>query len=180
MSKLIRRTVGMKKSGAALLAALQIISLILIGFLLPFGSGPQQHSADVNAGPGTNQAHTETQTAVRQPLTAADKRALRASAILANKLYEPLATQVFNLATARAAAAVEAQNTQSLEAPNEQPTLTTNREDYPHFSYVYFHGTGFQPGETVNMTVVKLSADRSSFKPWNIVADTNGEFDTSW
>ncbi|PYJ30674.1 MAG: hypothetical protein DME90_02510 [Verrucomicrobia bacterium] len=79
----------MKKSGAALLAALQIISLILIGFLLPFGSGPQQQSADVNAGPGTNQAQTETQTAVRQPLTAADKRALRASAVFANKLYEP-------------------------------------------------------------------------------------------
>src|SRR5437868_5318692 len=125
MSKLIRRTVGMRKGGAALLAALQIISLILIGFLLPFGSGPQQQSADVNAGPSTDQA----QTALRQPLTAADKRALRASAVFANKLYEPLATQVFNLATARAAAAVEARNTQGPEALNEQPTLTTDRED---------------------------------------------------
>src|SRR5438046_5927105 len=104
MSKLIRRTVGMKKGGAALLAALQIISLILIGFLLPFGSGPHQQSTGVDAGEGAEQANTETQSAVRQPLTAADKRALRDSAVFATKLYEPLGTQAFNLATTRAAA----------------------------------------------------------------------------
>ncbi len=64
---------------------------------------------------------------------------------------------------------------------NKKATLTTDREDYPPFSYVYFHGTGFQPGETVNMIVVELSrADPASFKPWDVVADENGEFDTGW
>src|SRR6187455_3023152 len=101
MSKLIRRTVR-KGGGAALLAALQIISLILIGLLFPFGNGPQQKSAAVVTGQGAEHAKTETQTA-RESLTAVDKSALRASAVVATKLYEPLATQVFNLATTRAA-----------------------------------------------------------------------------
>ena len=41
------------------------------------------------------------------------------------------------------------------EMPNEA-TLTTDQEDYPPYSYVYITGTGFQPGETVNMIVVEL------------------------
>ncbi|PYI47083.1 MAG: hypothetical protein DMF10_07635, partial [Verrucomicrobia bacterium] len=172
----------MKKGGAALLAALQIISLILIGFLLPFGSGPHQQSAGVagSAGEGADQANTETQSAVRQPLTAADKRALRDSAVFATKLYEPLATQVFKLTTTHAAAAAAAHDAQGPEAPNDQSTITADREDYSPYSYVYFHGTGFQPGETVNLIIVEVSAAPSSFEPWNVVADKNGEFDTSW
>src|SRR5436190_17451984 len=170
MSKLIRRTVGMKKGGAALLAALQIISLILIGFLLPLGSGPNQQSAGVagSAGEGADQTQTETQRAVRQPLTAADKRALRDSAVFANKLYDPLASQVFNLATARAATAA-AHDAQGPEAPNDQSIITADREDYSPYTYVYFHGTGFEPGETVNLIVIELSADPSSFQPWDVV-----------
>src|SRR5439155_5523401 len=141
-----------------------------------FAAFGQRSAQDQKGSPAQapDQAQTETQTAVREPLTAADKRALRASAVFANKLYEPLATQVFNLATSRATAAAEATNSQSPEAPNDQPTLTIDREDYAPFSYVYFHGTGFQPGETVNMIVVELSADASSFEPWDVVADKNG------
>ena len=51
------------------------------------------------------------------------------------------------------------------ELPNEVPTLTTDLEDYPPFSYVYFTGTGFEPGETVNMIVVELSPNPASFEP---------------
>src|ERR1041385_2990934 len=179
MKKIIRRAVGTKKGGAALLAAMQIISLILISLLLPFG-GPHQQSATVGTSEGADQAQTGTQTTARQPLTATDKRALRDSAVFANKLYEPVATQVLNLAATRAAEVQNSQNTQDSELPNEA-TLTTDREDYPPFSYVYFHGTGFQPGETVNMIVVELSrADPVSFQPWDVVADANGQFETGW
>src|SRR5262249_49785844 len=54
------------------------------------------------------------------------------------------------------------------------------REVGPPYSYVYFHGTGFEPGETVNMIVVELDPVQASFEPWEVVADENGEFDTSW
>ncbi|PYI58437.1 MAG: hypothetical protein DMC59_08465, partial [Verrucomicrobia bacterium] len=172
MPKLIRRTIR-KGGGAALIAALQVIALILIGFF-SFIGGPQQSLKAPAETQVTGPAQDQTQTA--QPLMAADKSALRASAVVATRLYEPLATQVFNLATTRAA---EVQNSQNSELPNEA-TLTTDREDYPPFSYVYFHGTGFQPGETVNLIVVELSAAPSSFQPWNVVADKNGGFDTSW
>src|SRR5207247_8485129 len=91
-----------------------------------------------------------------------------------------LASQVFNLATSRAAAAENARNTQGPESPNDQPTLTTDRDDYPPYSYVYFTGTGFQPGETVNMIVVETDPIQQSFEPWDVVADENGNFQTSW
>ena len=65
------------------------------------------------------------------------------------------------------------------ETPNEA-TLTTDREDYPPYSYVYINGTGFEPGETVNMIVVELSPNPASFEPWDVVADENGNIDTSW
>src|SRR5262245_24569409 len=43
MRKIIRRTVGTKKEiGAALLVALQMISLILIGLMAPFGDRLEQ------------------------------------------------------------------------------------------------------------------------------------------
>ena len=42
------------------------------------------------------------------------------------------------------------------------------------------HGTGFQPGETVNMIVVELTPNQQSFEPWDVVADENGDFETSW
>ncbi len=87
-----------------------------------------------------------------------------------------MASQVFSLATTRAAAARNLQN----ESPNDAPSLTTDREDYAPYTYVYFKGTGFQPGETVNMIVVETNPNQPSFQPWDVVADANGNFQTSW
>src|SRR5437773_1845680 len=123
MARIIRRVVANKKRGAALIAALQIITLILIGFF-SFIGGPQQSPKAPAETQVTGPAQDQTQTA--QPLMAADKSALRDSAVFANKLYDPLATQVFNLATARAAAAAAAHDAQGSEAPNDQSALTTD------------------------------------------------------
>src|SRR5439155_7621392 len=99
MSKLIRRTVR-KGGGAALIAALQGIALILIGFF-SFIGGPQQSPkapAETQVtGPIASGAAAGSQTA--QPFTAADltaaeKAALRRSAHAAKKLCERLNTQV--------------------------------------------------------------------------------------
>src|SRR5438552_11149893 len=169
MSKIIRRTEGMKKEGgAALIVALQMITLTLIGLMAPFAAGPQQ-SAKAPAGSEVSAAQTQT----GQAQTPSDRSALRASAVAATKLYEPLATQTFNLAASRAESA------QQSEAPNEA-TLTTDREDYPPYSYVYITGTGFQPGETVNMIVVELEPNQIAHAPWDVVADENGNIATSW
>src|SRR5437588_6627578 len=190
MARIIRRVVGNKKRGAALIAALQIITLILIGFFSFIGgprqspkapaetqvTGPVQDQTQAAQGQTnqTNQAQTETtQPITAKDLTAADKSALRKSAHFGKKLYEPLNTQVFNLATARAAQA------HNPDTPNDA-TLTTDQQDYPPYSYVYFHGSGFQPGETVDMLVVETDPIQQSFQPWTVVADANGEFDTSW
>src|SRR6266536_2489227 len=183
MSKLIRHA---QKRGTVLFVALQLTALTFLS-LLSFIGGPQSRDGgtpaetQVSAPAQAQTAADQSQTA--QPLTAAEKSALRASAHPAKKLYEPLASQVFNLATTRAAAAENAQNahnTQGPESPNDGPTLTTDREDYPPFSYVYFTGTGFEPGETVNMIVVELDPVEQSFEPWDVVADENGNFQTSW
>ena len=64
-----------KEIGAALAVALQLTTLGLIGLMLAFDSGPSAPSAPP------------------------------ASAIPAVKLYEPQATQIFNLATTRAQSA---------------------------------------------------------------------------
>src|SRR6478609_5937512 len=92
-----------KKNGAALLVTLQLAVLTLIGVILPFGSGPQQ-SANGPAVSQTSPADTQTQadTPTARALTAADKTNLRSSAHFAKKLYEPIASQVFNLAVSRA------------------------------------------------------------------------------
>src|SRR2546429_745407 len=97
----------------------------------------------------------------------------RASAIPATKLSGPRATGVFYLAVSRAASAAQS------EAPNSA-TLTTDQEDYQPYTYVYMSGTGFAPGETVNMIVVQLSPNPASYEPWDVVADANGNFETSW
>src|SRR5256886_7983225 len=169
MRKIIRRTAGMKKEiGAALVVALQLITLTLIGLMAPFATGPQ-HSAD-SAGASQVSA-TDAQTA--QPPTATGQSDRRASAIAATKLSGLDATEVFNLATTRAASASQS------ELPNEA-TLTTDQEDYQPYTYVYITGTGFAPGETVNMIVVQLSPNPASYEPWDVVADANGNFETSW
>src|SRR5438874_7764219 len=185
MARIIRRTV--KKRGTALIVAVQLTFLTLLS-LVSFVNGPQQSAPPkdgfaVANGSQVNVAQAQTQTAQAQAetdeprtakdLTAADKAALRKSAHFAKKLYEPLNTQMFNLATQRAAAA------HNSELPNSA-TLTTDRQDYPPYSYVYFHGSGFQPGETVDMLVVETDPVQQSFDPWSVVADANGEFDTSW
>src|SRR5437667_2136945 len=187
MSKLIRHT---QKRGTALFVALQLTGLTLLS-LVSFVGGPQQSpkapadrhvSAPLVQTTQGDQAQTaadQAQTQTAQRLTAADKEALRKSAHPAKKLYEPRASQVFNLATSRVADQ-NAQRTQGPESPNEEPTLTTDRDDYPPFSYVYFTGTGFQPGETVDMIVVETDPIQQSFDPWTVVADENGNFQTSW
>src|SRR5262245_17761260 len=126
MARLLRRAAGMKKRGAALIAALQLTALILIGFL-SFIGGPQ-HS--VHKAPADTQmsapAETQTdqsQTETAQVPAAADKNDRRASAIAATKLSGPRATGVFYLAVSRAASAAQS------ESPNSA-TLTTDQEDY--------------------------------------------------
>ena len=117
----------------------------------------------------------------RQPGT--DRSALRASAVYANKVYGPRASQIFNLATSARRVSPAVNSTGAAGAQSESPneaTLTTDQEDYPPYSYVYFHGTGFQPGETVDMIVVELDPTQESFEPWDVVADENGEIHTSW
>src|SRR5881398_1172606 len=110
MSKLIRRTV--KKRGTALIVALQLTALTVLS-LISFVGGPQQSAqAPADSQPsaavagGADAGTPSAQTA--QPLTATDKASLRKSAVFATKLYEPRASQVFNLATARAESAQQA------------------------------------------------------------------------
>src|SRR5437773_9780990 len=113
MARIIRRVVANKKRGAALIAALQVVALMLIGFF-SFIGGPQQSPkapAETQVtGPAQDQTQAaqdqtdqtdQAQTQTAQPLTAADKSALRKSAHFAKKLYEPLNSQVFNLVTTR-------------------------------------------------------------------------------
>ena len=192
MSKLIRHT---QKRGTALFVALQLTALTVLS-LVSFVGGPQsrdggtpaetQVSTPVAGGADAAISSDQDQTQTAQPitakdLTAADKIALRKSAHFANKLQEPLASQVFDLATARAADALGArQDAANNEQPYVGPSLTTDREDYAPYTYVYFMGTGFQPGETVNMIVAKTNPNQQSFQPWDVVADANGNFQTSW
>jgi HYR domain/PKD domain len=179
MSKLVRRK---KEIGAALAVALQLTTLGLIGLILPLSNGPQQPA---NA-PADSQMSAAPQT---QPVSEPPTGAIRAT-----RLYEPLATQVFNLAVSRAESAQQSaqeaaqqsaqqtaqQSSLLSETTTTQATLTTDRQDYPPFSYVYINGTGFEPGETVNMIVVELDPVQQSFEPWDVVADENGNIATSW
>src|SRR5438093_5729077 len=178
MSKLIRRTTGIKKRGTALIVAVQLTALTLLS-LVSFVSGPQQ-SAKAPADAQMSAAQTQTQPA-QAPTATVTRDALRASAVFATKLYEPLASEIFNLAASRAESARQSaqQSVQGVEAPNGA-TLTTDQQDYPPYSYVYIAGTGFAPGETVNMIVVELDPIQQSFQPWDVVADENGNINTSW
>src|SRR5438876_8546907 len=191
MSKLIRHT---QKRGTALFVALQLTALTVLS-LVSFVGSPQsrdggtpadsQVSAPVAGGADAGISSDQDQTQTAQPLTAkdltaADKAALRKSAHPAKKLYEPLASQVFNLQRSRVESQAAQRSSQGPEAPNTEPTLTTDREDYAPYSYVYFHGAGFEPGETVQMIVAETDPVQQSFEPWEVVADENGNFTTSW
>ena len=181
MSKLIRRTIR-KGGGAALIAALQVLAVILAGLLMPWSSGPQPAKAPAEtpvSAPVPGISSNQAQAITAKTLTPSERSALRRTAVPAKKLYEPLASQVFNLANQRIAEQA-AQRSPGPEEPNTEPTLTTDREDYAPYTYVYFTGTGFQPGETVNMIVVETDPIQQSFQPWDVVADANGNFQTSW
>src|SRR6266496_4342025 len=109
MSKIIRRTEGTKKEvGAALIVALQLTTLTLIGLMAPLASGPQQ-SANTSANSQITADQTQNQT-VQAP-TGTDRSALRASAVFANKVYGQRATEIFNLAATRAASAEQSKTT---------------------------------------------------------------------
>ena len=65
-------------------------------------------------------------------------------------------------------------------------TVTTDKPDYAPRSNAVFTGTGFLPGETVQLKVKNLfracntvTAD-SSYLPWTVTADANGGFVTNW
>src|SRR6185503_2036064 len=130
--------------------------LTLAGLLMPWGNSQQQQSAkapadsqmsaDQQAAPSAAADALQTATQTAQAPTASDRSALRSSAVYANKVYGTRAWQLFSLATSRAAAAQNTQRTESSDLPNEEPTLISDQEDYPPYSYVYMHGTGFQPG----------------------------------
>src|SRR3954469_8132376 len=64
--------------------------------------------------------------------------------------------------------------------PASAATLTTDREDYPPFSYVNITGTGFGSGETVRNHVVQLSPTPAEYDTWDVIADESGNFATSW
>jgi hypothetical protein len=84
------------------------------------------------------------------------------------------AAEISGLAGVRLEAAAAQSDT-----PN-QATLTTDRDDYAPYSFVYISGTGFFPGETVNLIVAESSPNPGVFEPWNVVADENGSFETTW
>ena len=165
-----------------MIVALQLLTVTLIGLMLPIAGGPQQSAKAPASAAVAGGADAGTQPV--QPLTPTDLSTRRASAIRATKLYQLRASQVFNLATSRADSAESTrqeaqQSMQGPESPTEA-TLTTNLDDYPPYSYVYIDGTGFEPGETVNMIVVQLSPNPASYQPWDVVADENGNISTSW
>src|SRR5205814_4317924 len=137
---------------------------------LPGGRATATHQSA--SAPGDSQM-SATQTKTNQAPTASAKDARRASAIAATKLSGPQATGVFYLGASRAASANQS------ELP-DAATLTTDQEDYQPYTYVYMTGTGFAPGETVNMIVLELAPDPAAFEPWDVVADANGNFETSW
>ncbi len=128
-----------KEVGAALIVALQLTALTFLS-LVSFIGGPQQSTK----APAESQM-SAAQTQTGQPSTATALTDRRASAIRATKLYEPRATEIFNLATSRAESAQQSaqQSVQEGEAPNEA-TLTTDREAPNE----HFHGG--QPGNHPN------------------------------
>jgi hypothetical protein len=117
MAKIIRRAIGNKKRGAALLLALLQLTVLTFLSLVSFIGGPQSRDGGTRAetpvsapqqavagtdGAGAAQAQAQTdqaptatagvQTITAKDLTPAQKSALRKSAHFAKKLYEPLAS----------------------------------------------------------------------------------------
>ncbi|WP_216823559.1 YDG domain-containing protein, partial [Niastella vici] len=65
-------------------------------------------------------------------------------------------------------------------------TVTSDKSDYAPLSNAVFTGSGFAPNETVVLKVKNLNkpcntvASDSSYFPWSVVADANGDFVTNW
>jgi hypothetical protein len=62
-------------------------------------------------------------------------------------------------------------------------TVTTDREDYPPGSTAIITGTGFQPGETVELQVLRIDINENSgpeHNPWQVTADAAGGLITTW
>src|SRR5437763_5026668 len=142
-----------------------LLLLCAVGTLLVFAAlgalpGGRATGAHQSASaPGESQM-SATQTQTGHASTASAKGDRRASAIAATKLFGLHATEVLNLAATRAGSVSQA------DLPNGA-TLTTDQQNYPPYSYVNVTGTGFAPGETVNMIVVQLSPNPTAYEPWD-------------
>ena len=134
---------------------------------MPLAGGTHQ-SANGPAGSQMSADQTQAPTVLAPTVTARSGTARVAGVPTRSGCTNPAPRRVFSLANqpCRGSARQGAQHSsQESEPPNKGPTLTTDLEDYPPFSYVYFYGTGFEPGETVDMIVVELSPNPASFEP---------------
>src|SRR2546426_393665 len=176
MSKLIRRK---KEIGAALILALQLTTLTVIGLMAPFASGPQQ-SANAQADAQMSAPQTETQTA-QGPTATVTRDALRASAVFATKLYEPLASEIFNLAASRAESARQSaqQSVQGGEAPNAA-TLTTDQQDYSPSPSQSLTASANGPSVTFTQYVTSPGAGSSFTASLSFSSPNNGGIPASW
>src|SRR5215831_18296734 len=125
MRRIIRRTVGTKKEiGAALLVALQMITLILIGLMAPFGDRAQQSA---NAPSGSQ---------VTGAAVAPDQHVSPTGPELAP--HERESGSGFTL----------------MEGPGpDGETVTTDKSDYEPGETVVITGTGWTPNEAVALHI---------------------------
>src|SRR6516164_3612287 len=56
--------------------------------------------------------------------------------------------------------------------------LTTDKTAYAPTDPAVFTGSGFQAGETVDLSVVR--SDGTNYAPWTVADDANGNFQTNW
>ena len=64
-----------------------------------------------------------------------------------------------------------------------QPSVATDQADYSPGSIVSISGTGFQPGETVRLQVLRIDVDSNDgpeHLPWEVGADDSGAFEAAW
>src|SRR5690349_21729744 len=63
------------------------------------------------------------------------------------------------------------------------PTVTTDYEDYEPGSTAYMTGSSFQANEAVSVQILRINdADNDGLEhqPWEVTADIEGNFQTSW
>src|SRR6478672_9027154 len=71
-------------------------------------------------------------------------------------------------------------------AQTRTATVITDKPDYAPRSTAIFTGSGFSPNENVVLKVKNLSypcntvLPDSSYTPWTVTADNNGDFVTTW